>query len=124
MPLKPPISANQGDRDSVNQQKEPPPLESTINLPMVVERAHWSVTGTTSLPDDFTITARPLNAEGSALSGVQSGGSDPGVTYKNNEPNPKPKDKKPDCNGNTPCPQRGLKRITIMKPLDCITCSS
>lgn len=102
----------------------PPPLESTINLPLVVERAHWSVTGTTTLPDDYAITARPLDAEGSPLSAVQSGGSDPGVTYKNNEPKPKKTDKKRDCGGHTPCPRPPLERIVIMKPLDCLTCSS
>lgn len=102
----------------------PPPLESTINLAMVVERAHWRVTGTTGLPDDYTITTRTLDAEGTPLSAVQSGGSDPGITYKNDEPKPKKKDKKPDCNGITPCPRPVLERIVIMKPLDCITCSS
>ena len=121
--------ADVGDVASVDLTFEepfegPPPLESTINLAMVVERAHWRVTGTTGLPDDYTITTRTLDAEGTPLSAVQSGGSDPGITYKNDEPKPKKKDKKPDCNGITPCPRPVLPRIVIMKPLDCITCSS
>jgi len=93
----------------------PPPLEATVALPLLVERAHWKVKGTTSLPDTFTVTTTLLDAADAPLSVVQSGGYDPGITYKDDESKDEKEKKKKPKRG-------GLKRIVVMKPLDCSLC--